>query len=364
MGFAATAWFPLLSGIVVGAVMGFAARHQHICSMSALERMWYAGDSSGLRTWVLAAAVALLATQAMHFAGIIDVSASFYLGPRLAWSGAILGGIMFGMGMALVGTCAFGALVRLGGGSLRSLVVLLIIGFAALAAQRGLIALGRIQMVDNLALDLSFAGDQSLGSVLSGLTGLDLRLPIAALAIVILFWWVFRDSSFRQRKGLMIGGSAIGLSVAAGWYITSLIAEHAFAPVRVGSASFIAPVGDALMQIAFVTGEFPSFGVGLSVGVVLGAAACAVYRRDVRWEACDDARELSRHLLGGLLMGVGGIFALGCTVGQGITAVSALAISAPIAVVSIAIGARLGLIFLIEGPRIPAVLGGQPATKR
>lgn len=364
MEFAATAWFPLVSGLLVGAVMGFAARHQHICSMSALERIWYADDSSGLRTWVLAAAVALLATQAMHFSGLIDISQSFYLSPRLAWSGAILGGMMFGVGMALVGTCAFGALVRLGGGSLRSLVVLLIIGFAALAAQRGLIALGRIHVVDNLALDLSFAGDQSLGSIVSGLAGFDLHMPVAALSIVILFWWVLRDPAFRRRTGLMVGGSALGLGVAAGWYLTALIAAQAFAPVRVGSASFIAPVGEALMQIAFVTGEVPSFGVGLSAGVVLGAAACAVYRRDVRWEACDDARELSRHLLGGLLMGVGGIFALGCTVGQGITAVSALAVSAPLVIASIAIGARLGLIFLIEGPRIPAVLGGHPATKR
>lgn len=355
MEIASSVWFPLTSGAAIGAVMGFVARYQYICSMSALERHWYAADSSGLRTWGLAAAVALLCTQLLFFAGLVDLKSSFYLNAQFPWSGAVLGGLMFGAGMALVGTCAFGALVRLGGGSLRSLVVLLIIGLSALAAQRGLIGLGRVHIVENLALDLGFAGDQSLGSLISALVGQDVRFAVATFMVMALFWWVFRDPTFRQRRGLLAGGTAIGLCIAAGWFVTTLIAHHSFAPTAIRSASFVAPVGDALMQITFVTGEAPNFAVGLVLGVLLGAAGAAIYRRDVRWEACDDARELSRHLLGGLLMGVGGVFALGCTVGQGITALSALALSAPLVIASIAVGARLGLIFLIEGPRLPSL---------
>ena len=110
---------------------------------------------------------------------------SFYLSPSFGWTGAIAGGLAFGFGMALVGTCGFGALVRLGGGSLRSLVVILVLGLSALAAQRGLIGYGRIAVVDDLAFDFRQIGadDQSLGSILSALAGIDLRLPTVIVVV-------------------------------------------------------------------------------------------------------------------------------------------------------------------------------------
>ena len=131
-------WLLPIAGGLAGIVIGAAARLDRFCTLSALERHWYANDSSGIRTWVLAAAVAIIATQAMTLSGLIDLRSSFYLSTNFGWTGAIIGGLAFGFGMALVGTCGFGALVRLGGGSLRSLVVLLVLGLSALAAQRGL----------------------------------------------------------------------------------------------------------------------------------------------------------------------------------------------------------------------------------
>lgn len=349
MDLATSAWFLPIAGLLAGIVLGYAARRQHFCTMSAFERHWYAGDSTGLRTWVLAAAVATAATQALHLAGYADIGSSFYLSEHFAWSGAIIGGIAFGFGMALVGTCGFGALVRCGGGSLRSFVVLIVLGLSALAAQRGLIAHGRIRIVDNVAADLSFAGDQSLGSVLSALTGVNLRVPAAALVTAGMLWWVFRDRTFRRKPGRIAGGAVIGAVIAFGWFATTIASRNAFEPVQIKSASFVAPVGDAILQVVTFTGTVPDYGVGLVIGVVIGAAICAIRRRDVRWEACDDARELSRHMAGGFLMGVGGVFAMGCTIGQGMTAVSALALSAPLVMASIALGARMGLDYLVEG---------------
>jgi uncharacterized membrane protein YedE/YeeE len=354
MDLAATPWFLPLAGLAAGFVMGFAARRHHFCTMSALERHWYAGDSHGLRTWVLAAAVALVLSQALAFAGFADLEASFYLSPSFGWTGAIIGGLAFGFGMALVGTCGFGALVRTGGGSLRSVVVLVMLGLSALAAQRGLIAQGRVQIVDNLALDLSFAGDQSIGSILSALAGIDLRLPVAAAVALGLFWWIFRDRTYRGQTGRIVTGALIGSAIAFGWVVTTLAYRHSFDPVQIEAGSFVVPVADTILQFVAYTGVLPDYGVGLVIGVVIGAAACAFNRRDVRWEACDDARELGRHLIGGFLMGAGGVFAMGCTIGQGVTAVSALALSAPIVMVSIAIGARMGLAYLIEGSAFAA----------
>jgi hypothetical protein len=146
----------------------------------------------------------------------------------------------------------------------------------------------------------------------------------------------------------------VGLVVAFGWFVTTLASRHSFDVVQIEAGSFVVPVADTLLHIVAFTGVLPDYGVGLVLGVVAGAAACAMWKRDVRWEACDDARELSRHLAGAFLMGVGGVFAMGCTIGQGVTAVSALAISAPVVVASIFLGARMGLSYLIEGSALSA----------
>ena len=343
------AWFLPVTGVLVGIVIGAIARRNHFCTMAALERYWYANDGRGLRTWILAATVAIIITQAMITFGVIDLSSSFYLSASFGLTGAIAGGLAFGFGMSLVGTCGFGALVRLGGGSLRSFVVLIALGLSATAAQRGLIAQGRVHLVDNLAIDLSFAGDQSLGSLVSSGLGFDARLATAILVVAALLIWIFADRNFRRYYTGIASGIVIGCAIAAGWLITSFAAQASFDPVQLEAGSFVVPVGDVIIQFLAFTGALPDYGVGLVIGVVLGAAAVAWNKRDIRWEACDDARELGRHLLGAFLMGTGGVFAMGCTIGQGVTGASVLAISVPVVMISIAAGARLGLAYLVEG---------------
>ncbi|ESR27275.1 YeeE/YedE family protein [Lutibaculum baratangense] len=360
-GLEAQLWLPLV-GLFAGTILGYAARVSRFCTLSALERHWYAGDSTGLRTWVLATASAIIATQALSLAGLIDLSSSFYLSSSFGLSGAVIGGLLFGFGMALVGTCGFGAVVRLGGGSLRSLIVLLVLGLAALATQRGVMGQVRVLAVDDMAINLSFAGDQSLGSIVSAVLGADLHAPVAMLVAGSLLVWVFRDGSYRRRPRIAAAGIVIGLVIAFGWLATSLAAGSSFAPVQIEAGSFVVPVGDLILQIIAVTGTWPDYGVGLVAGTLVGAALGAWRRRDVRWEACDDARELGRHLTGGAMMGIGGVFAMGCTVGQGLSAASALAISAPVAMASIALGARMGLGWLLEGSAIaPFRRPGLPA---
>jgi len=342
-------WMLALSGCLVGSVIGFAARKSHFCTMAALERHWYAGDDRPLRAWALAAFTALIATQLLGAAGLVDIDRSFYLTEPLPIAGAIVGGLMFGVGMALVGTCGFGALVRLGGGNLRALVVLTGLGLAALAAQRGITAHVRAALLDPLSVDLTNFGGQSVGALLTHATGYDIQLPLALAIGAIGLWWVFKSASFRADRNRLLAGLVIGLCIAAGWVVTSLYAAQALYPVQIEAGSFVMPVGDTILQIITVTGELPDYGIGLIVGVFLGASVSAFRSDDMRWEACDDARELSRHLLGAFLMGTGGVFALGCTIGQGVSAFSVMAISAPIVMISIAAGARMGLGVLVEG---------------
>jgi uncharacterized protein len=342
-------WILPFAGGLAGIAIGAVARRDRFCTLSALERLWYAGDSSGVRTWVLAATFAIIVTQAMSLGGFVDLRSSFYLTPSFGWTGAILGGLAFGFGMALVGTCGFGALVRLGGGSLRSLVVLLVLGLSALAAQRGLIAQARVRIVDDLALNLGFAGDQSLGSLASALLGFDAHLATAVVVVALLLVWVFSAADFRRRRGHIATAAVIGGAISFGWLATTWVGRHAFEPVQIEAGSFVVPVGDTIIQFIAFTGVLPDYGVGLVIGVALGAALVAWRKHDVRWEACDDARELGRHIAGAFLMGTGGVFAMGCTIGQGVTAASALAVSVPLVMFSIALGARLGLSFMLEG---------------
>ena len=347
-------WLLPLAGGLTGIAIGAAARADRFCTLAALERFWYANDSSGIRTWVLAATVALICTQAMMLTGVVDLQSSFYLNASFGWTGAILGGLAFGFGMALVGTCGFGALVRLGGGSLRSLVVLIVLGLSALVAQRGLIAQLRVAVVDNLAVDLGFAGDQSIGSLVSAVLGSDAHLPVAILVAGLLLIWVFAPAAYRRQHRHIVTACIIGLGIAVGWLVTYWGSRHAFEPVQLEAGSFVVPVGDTLLQAITYTGVLPDYGVGLVIGVGLGAALVAWRKKDVRWEACDDARELGRHIVGAFLMGTGGVFAMGCTIGQGVTAASVLAVSAPVVAISIAIGARLGLAYLVEGSVLSA----------
>ncbi|WP_421858779.1 YeeE/YedE family protein [Oricola sp.] len=342
-------WALPAAGLLVGVVMGYIARRSHFCAMNALERHWYAADSRGIRSWVLAAAIALLATQTLQAAGLVDLSSSFYLAQPLPIAGTILGGLMFGFGMALVGTCGFGALVRLGGGNLRALVVLVAMGLAAMAAMRGLTGLFRVNVLDRAALDLEAYGGQSLGAILETVTGWPLTLPLAYAIAALLLVWIFRDTAFRRDGEKILAGVTVGAAIAAGWLITWYFSQRLMVPVQLEAGSFVVPPADAILLIVTVTGTLPDYGVGLAAGVFLGAAASAWRSNDMRWEACDDARELSRHLLGAFLMGTGGVFAMGCTIGQGVSAVSVMAVSAPLAVASIVLGARIGLGVLVEG---------------
>lgn len=338
-----------LVGLAAGVVLGFAARLNRFCTLSALERFWYSGDSSGLRTWVLAAAVAMLATQALAAFGLAAIRESFYLRPYLGLSGAVLGGLMFGFGMAMVGTCAFGAVVRLGGGSLRSLVVLVTLGLAAVSTQRGLMGQVRIALVDDWAIDLTSIGSQSITTLVSRALGIDATVAVVVLIGGGLLAWIFSEPTYRRRWAMIATGTVVGLVIAFGWAATTYFSRISFEPVQIEAGSFSVPVGDVLIHIIAYTGTVPDYGVGLVVGAVFGAVLAAWYRRDARWEACDDARELSRHLAGGALMGVGGVFAMGCTIGQGVTGFSTLALSAPIAFASMLLGARLGLSWMVEG---------------
>ena len=338
-----------LCGFAGGVVLGLAARVGRFCTMGALEDAFLGGDMRRLRSWALAIAVALALTQIAIALGHIDPARSIYLPSTLPWLGAIAGGLMFGIGMALVGTCGFGTLARIGGGDLRSVVTFLVMAVSAYMAMRGITGVLRQVLIDPFTLSFAALGGTALNDILDKVHGIETGAALGLVLAGMLGAWALRDGTFRSETRLVVSGIAVGLAITGGWLATGLLGNNPFEPQKLESFTFVRPLGDALVYVMTYSGATLTFGIGSVFGVIFGAVAGALFKREFRWEACDDVRELRRHMVGAFLMGTGGILAFGCTIGQGITAASVLAVSAPLVMVSIAVGARLGLAWLIEG---------------
>jgi hypothetical protein len=331
-------------GLAGGAVLGFAGRWAKFCTFGAIEDAVYGADWTRLRCWALAAALAIALTQGMALAGVVDLSRSIYLAPEIGWLGAIVGGLMFGFGMALVGTCSYGTLLRCGGGDLRAIVVFLVIAVSAYATMRGLTGMGRVLLLERLRVDAALIGGPGLAAARSAPMAAMIASAVVGVLLVFALW----QGTLAGRIRLLSAGLAIGAAVAFGWWATGAAADDPFDPARVESYSFVAPLGEALVFLMTASGSRLDFMEGSVAGVLAGAFAAARLAGEFRWEAYDDAREMKRHLLGAVLMGTGGIAALGCTIGQGITGVSTLSYASFLAIAAIFAGARAGLYWLVE----------------
>ncbi|GLK73197.1 YeeE/YedE family protein [Ancylobacter dichloromethanicus] len=343
------AWWAALAGLAIGAAVGFTTRRARLCSFGAVEDALVGSDTRRLRVFGLALGVAVAGTQLLVLTGLLDPQATPYVPGALPWIGIALGGVMFGLGMALVGTCAFGSCVRLGSGDLRSLVVLLVFGATAYAMLRGTLATYRIGFGEAWALTMTDSGRADLPGLLDPLLGLPGRALLAAGIAAVLIALAVTDARLRKARRLLAAGFVLGAGVIGGWLATQYLVDEFMQAARPQSLTFVAPVAITLNGLLLDGAALLNFGTGSIAGVILGAFAAARSGDEFRWEAFDDAREMKRHLLGAVLMGVGGVLCGGCTIGQGITAGSLLALSFPLAVGGMMLGARLGIAFLVEG---------------
>ena len=336
-----------LLGLVVGVLLGFTARRARLCTLGAIESALVGGDWRWMKIFGLAFAIALVGTQTLILNGWLDDTQARYLPTRLAVFAIASGSLMFGIGMALVGTCAFGNLIRLGAGDLRSLVVLIIFGAISLMTLRGSLAFIRLDWIESFVWLPPNDQHASLVALLESWTGINLRSWLTLAIALPLFAFVLIDRRLRKSPRLLIAAVTLGLGVVCGWAATGPLSDE-FAQLRLQSLTFVAPVARALSALTLGS-EGLEFSTMTVPGVIIGSFLAAVLAGEFRWEAFDDQLEMRRHLLGASLMGFGGVLAGGCTIGQGITAGSLLALSWPIAVLGMMAGAWLGLTLLVEG---------------
>ncbi len=337
-----------VGGFICGFLAGFAAQYGRLCTVGAIEDALVAGDYRRASAWAVSAAVAILLTQAFVFAGTLDLSETHYVLPRMDLLGLIVGGLLFGLGAALIGTCAFGLLVRIGTGDLRALVSAVLLGLAAFAATGGILSPLRLSLAELGGIDTAGLGGKTLTGIASAQFGSAAAVLCALLVPATLLAFGIGNQRLHRKPRLVAASCLMGIAVAGGWLATGVIADP-FSVQRPESLTFVAPLGRLILRIMGETLSSTSFGVVSILGVGVGSFSVAVTRGELRWEAFDDQREMRRHLLGALLMGFGGVLARGCTIGQGLTGSSTLSIAAPIAVAAMVVGARFGLTHLIEG---------------
>jgi uncharacterized membrane protein YedE/YeeE len=346
---------PLVTGgaFLLAFIFGAVANKTDFCTMGAVSDWVNMGDFNRMRMWLLAIAVALLGSSALHLAGAIDLSKSIYPGPNFTWLSYVVGGFLFGVGMTLGSGCGSKTLIRIGGGNLKSLIVYVFLGIAAYMTLRGVLGAFRVGVLEKAVVVLP--GGQDLPALLASFFNIGKTPLVLIVASVIgggLAAFVYSSREFRANANYSLGGIVTGLVVAAGWYVSGHIGhlaedpntlQEAFVATNTGrmeSFSFVAPLAYTLDYLMFWTDKsrIVTYGIASAAGVIAGSAVYAVATRKFRWEGFRDAEDTALHIVGGLLMGFGGICALGCTIGQAITGFSTLALGSILTFVSIVAG--------------------------
>lgn len=332
-------------GLFGGFLLGLAARIGRFCTLGAIEDLFYGESTLRLRMWGIAIGVSIIGTFGLSLIGLLDLQQTLYL--SISWNpyASIAGGLLFGYGMALAGNCGYGALARVGGGDLRSLLIVLIMGIFAYITLGGPLASVRLWIFgspEESTQALSFA------HLLAQFIGFEAELSGVVIGISIICV-TLSNSSIRHAPSFIFWGAVAGLAIVSGWCGTQWIANNGFDAPRVVTHTFSAPLGETIIYAMTSSGNSITFGTGSVIGVVLGSFLGSLIKGHFRWEACDDPRELRRQILGAALMGIGAVVAVGCSVGQGLSAFSVLAFSAPVTLVFIFVGAAIGLRQLILG---------------
>ncbi|NKX45751.1 YeeE/YedE family protein [Roseicyclus persicicus] len=343
--FLGEAWTITLIGLGGGLVLGLAARLGRFCTLGMIEDVHYGHDRSRLWMWAVALGTAMAVAFGAEAAGLIRLHDAIYLHNGFTLAGAAVGGLMFGYGMAQAGNCGYGMLARLGGGDLRAMVIALVMGVAAYVTLSGPLAALRARL---FPFEPHPEAPQGWAHMLGDATGLPAWAIGGALGVALILGAGAALVRARRWKEL-VWATAAGGAIASGFLGTSWVANTGFEPWLVQSHTFTAPVGDSIRYAMFSSGLEPDFAIGSVLGVLIGAFAGSLIRDGFRWEACDDPRELKRQMGGAVLMGFGAVIAAGCSVGQGLSALSLLSFHAPVVAGAIWIGAWVGLRQLILG---------------
>ncbi len=357
-------------------LLGVVANKTNFCTMGAVSDWVNMGDLGRIRAWLLAIAVAMLGVVVLESMGLINADGAFppYRNSQIIWAENLLGGLLFGIGMTLASGCGNKTLIRIGGGNFKSVVVLVVIAVVAYYmtnpfpdSDQTLFSLFFYDWIRPLAMDVGVA--QDFGSLLNPDNALLTRLVIGVVLVSAILVFVFKSVDFRRSRDNVLGGIVVGLVVLGGWYVSSNVEinvdEEPYSlgdyysewdmlsdseegkpamgrPLSPQSFTFINPMGQTF---AYVGGglnrSMLTFGIMALLGVIMGSFLWSLVSKSLRFEWFVSLKDFVAHFIGALLMGFGGVLALGCTIGQGITGVSTLAAGSFLTLIAIVFGCAI-----------------------
>lgn len=374
--FAGAQSFFLWSTFVIALIMGAVVNKTNFCTMGAVSDWVNMGDTGRMRAWIFAIAIGVLGVMGLESAGLVNVTSTFppYRQTNLVWIENVVGGVLFGIGMTLASGCGNKTLIRIGGGNIKSIMVLLVISLIAYfminpfpGSDKTLYSVLFYPWTNPTAIALST--NQDLGAMLFGENAATGRKVMGGIIGVVLLLWALKSADFRGSFDNILGGLIVGLAVLAAWYITSnikvgadgevltmqayvqdwdlyapaeAIKPAAAGPLAAQSFTFINPMGQTLGYVAKgFDSTLLTFGIMALAGVIAGSLLWALISRSFRIEWFASFRDFVNHLIGAILMGFGGVLAMGCTIGQGITGFSTLALGSILTFFAIVFGSAV-----------------------
>ena len=347
---------------ILGFILGYVVNKTNFCTMGAVSDLVNIGDSSRFKAWLLAIATAIVGVTLLEYMSIVDIDESRipYRNSVFFWPRYILGGIMFGIGMTLASGCGNKILIRIGGGNIKSIFVLIVAGLMALLMTRtDFYGLLFHSWMNPISPDLAKLGisDQSIQTMFSSVTGIEsnnmvITILVPAIISILLLKYIFSSYS-KLSSDNILSGIVVGLVVTFAWLISggelgqawienNDFLDTPYPSVGVQSFTFINPMGELLIYSSSVFDSFYlTFGVTALISTVCGSFIYALISNNLRLEWFANKHDFYRHLLGAVLIGIGGVLSLGCTIGQGVTGVSTLALGSIITLISIIFGASL-----------------------
>jgi uncharacterized membrane protein YedE/YeeE len=350
----------LLITLFITTILGIIMQKTSFCTLGAVSDGILMEDWSRMRQWCLAIGIAILGVALMSHLGWIDVSKSFYTGNRVLYLSTVIGSTLFGIGMVLASGCGSKTLIRIGGGNLKSIVVFIVLGLVAYMTMRGFLGIMKANTIDKVSLSLST--NQDLPSILSASFGIAKESLRSILALIIggaFIGFAVLKKSFWNTENLL-AGIGVGVGITAIWWVSGHYAhltedpntlQEAFLVTNSGrmeSLSFVAPYAFALDWMMFTSDKSKVLTIGIVavIGMILGSAISSILSKNFRWESFRGVEDTANHLVGAALMGFGGVTAVGCTVGQGLSGLSTLALNSFIAFPGFILGAYIGLQYL------------------
>ena len=350
----------LLITLLITTVLGAIMQKTSFCTLGAVSDGILMEDWSRMRQWCLAIGIAILGVALMSHLGWIDVSKSFYTGNRVLYLSTVIGSTFFGIGMVLASGCGSKTLVRAGGGNLKSIVVFIVLGLVAYMTMRGFLGMMKANTIDKVSLSLST--NQDLPSILSASFGIakeNLRSILALIIGGVFIGFALLKKSFWSSENLL-AGIGVGVAITAIWWVSGRYAhltedpntlQEAFLVTNSGrmeSLSFVAPYAFALDWMMFTSDKSKVLTIGIVavIGMIMGSAISSILSKNFRWESFCGVEDTANHLVGAALMGFGGVTAVGCTIGQGLSGLSTLALNSFIAFPGFILGAYIGLQYL------------------